>query len=369
MADGITINKSGNVYTLTKTQGNKTGTIIITDVDKDGLDNNDSIKFGKGYSLFTAEEINPHLNTNKYVDTDQREINLTNIDKDEKGTLKPKKDTDYKLGSLASALKVSTPQTSNTNSQSTFDMEQFRRDCHKLFCASLSPNCPNEIPSILNKMFPPPSVTNKVEETYTKNLFAPETDDAQPETGSSNNAQAKNTTPPATPPAAPPAAPPVAPVAVPTPETDSSAVNAQATAIATNLNKALQRSGRNQTNKALQDPGRKQTALKAAIAQITKDNVVEVMKAWDDKYKDKGLIQHINSKFLWSNGKNPHLTHIRDALADRAKAKGFTDKQIRTFIGNIAAQLQAWWTDDAQVETQFEKMRQAIIKKEQEPAK
>lgn len=366
MADEVLFVRTGttNVYTLTKTIDGKTSTITVNDTDGNGLDNNDSVKFSGGVSVFSATEINQALIKVNYAATATKADNkLANIDM-VSGKMKPTADKAYRLGSLAETLKTTTPSTATAPQATTAPIVGSQSNF-------------NEITG-----------TRKMNQTKIQKILGQWT------LGEISIVEAWKAldgafeaTAPATAPDAPATAPksesPFAPEDPKSPKSEnpaekpaekekkqSATTSTGKTGKAPEIAKALY--------EAMQGPGKNETALKAAIDQITKDNVVEVMKAWDDAYTGKGnaragsmggLIQQINSKFQWSDGKDPHLTHISDSLADRAKAKGFTTPQVRTFTNNIAAQLQAWWTDDTQVVALIDDFRSQIAKKEQELAK
>ena len=94
--------------------------------------------------------------------------------------------------------------------------------------------------------------------------------------------------------------------------------------------------------------------LKAAVKEINKDNVLDVFDNWNSSYapgyinSDKqGLIETIYGEFHFYNGGKEEVTHILNALME--KAAEFGDEAIQTVTplkAQVNSELNAWFNTD-----------------------
>lgn len=109
---------------------------------------------------------------------------------------------------------------------------------------------------------------------------------------------------------------------------------------------------------AVDGPATKDTQLKEAVADINKDNVLDVFDNWNSGYAagyindDKnGLIETIyDDKSLWYNGGKEEVSHIVNALVEKAAELGDEVLQAITPLkAKINSELNAFWNTDEDV--------------------
>lgn len=124
---------------------------------------------------------------------------------------------------------------------------------------------------------------------------------------------------------------------------------------------------------AMKGAGTDNKALKAALARITKDNVVEVMETYINLYSDsmdgETLIESIQDEVYWGwfNDDLEKMTaDLTDKLAERAKDEGL-DAEGKACRAKVKAENGRWWnTRDEHVATNVNTLLAALIAKKNE---
>lgn len=116
--------------------------------------------------------------------------------------------------------------------------------------------------------------------------------------------------------------------------------------------------------------GTKNGQLEQTIAQINKDNIVDVFDAWNENYKaqEGSLVKRIYDDEYWYNGGNNYVKHMVDAFEEKARELGLYSKLIKEFT-TVNSELNATWaTDEAKVSEAMDKIHTTIKAKLEENA-
>ena len=429
MTDGIKFKEKEGVYVLTK-QGKdgKKAMISVRDSNSNSkLDNNDGFIVSGPTSIFTAGEILSALDKQKYVANDNGKSGLPIVPAiDKNGKIAVRNDQQYNFGSFVTALnkmnpdaavfastevssaKTEAPAPAETKAPESapappkidYSAMQNFRDTWASSLSSLigGSYCGDGsflnllMPSFLNAMF---AEGNKL--FANMNLGGANIDySAMPDVSGFSGGLPAMPVMPAMPAVDQPAA-----AAVPKKKPEAVAEEEEArkkaaddVAAAAKQKGAVKIQARSAevNKKAAEDANVGITSelftsmkglgtdnLGSSVKKITKDNVIEIMQIWDSSYKDSmggdSLLEAINNEWCFGKtkwlgmGDTSILTTIQQALVARAKDLGL-GRDAQAFNDLVSKEINApIWTSDRDVEAQFEKMRQAIIAKENEQNK
>lgn len=120
---------------------------------------------------------------------------------------------------------------------------------------------------------------------------------------------------------------------------------------------------------AMKGAGTDNKAVDEALAQITEDNILEVMETYIQQYSDdmdgETLIESLQNEywFGWS-GKLTKITNgLKDKLAARASKMGL-DAEAKSFKAKVTSENNSWWNiDDEVINNHFNTLLAAMLTK------
>lgn len=96
--------------------------------------------------------------------------------------------------------------------------------------------------------------------------------------------------------------------------------------------------------------GTDEKALDNAMKSITKDNVMEVLDAWNKtqakRFGGESLLESIYGDIFWGDDREKYTRILMDALAAKAKDAGV---DISSEYDQLNKELDAWWRDDDKI--------------------
>lgn len=106
------------------------------------------------------------------------------------------------------------------------------------------------------------------------------------------------------------------------------------------------------------------TLRENVINQITKDNVIEVMYEWDQKYSKimdgESLVESIDNDIY---GAQEYTNSLKDKLTARCAENPELAPDAYTFEGIVRSENKAWYTSDSKVEAAFKDMLAKALEK------
>jgi len=120
---------------------------------------------------------------------------------------------------------------------------------------------------------------------------------------------------------------------------------------------------------AMKGAGTDDKAVDEALAQITEDNILEVMETYIQQYSDdmdgETLIESLQNEYWvgWS-GKLTKITNgLKEKLAARASKMGL-DAEAKSFKAKVSAENNSWWNiDDEVINNHFNTLLAAMLTK------
>ena len=120
---------------------------------------------------------------------------------------------------------------------------------------------------------------------------------------------------------------------------------------------------------AMKGAGTDDAAVDAALAEITEDNVLEVMETYIQQYSEdmdgETLIESLQNEYWvgWS-GKLTKITNgLKDKLAKRAEKMGL-NAEAKSFRAKVTSENNSWWNiDDEVINNHFNTLLAAMITK------
>ena len=120
---------------------------------------------------------------------------------------------------------------------------------------------------------------------------------------------------------------------------------------------------------AMKGAGTDNDAVDAALAEITEDNILEVMETYIQQYSEdmdgETLVESLQNEYWvgWS-GKLTSITNgLKEKLAARASKMGL-DAEAKSFKAKVSAENNSWWNiDDEVVNNHFNTLLAAMITK------